>query len=94
MLPARGRTDRRRTCEGGTEGGEFSLSAVFSSIEVERKESEISCVLVDGSVSTVGRTVARLIALIRRGGGAARAGVEGEGCIDRRDGVRDIPIAG
>jgi hypothetical protein len=69
MLPERGPTgsNGRRTCDGPIETDEFSLSDGFSSTERERKESEICFVLVDGPASTVGRTVARLIALIRPG---------------------------
>ena len=79
---------------GGIETDKFSSSDGLFSTERERKESEVCCVLVDDSASVVGRTVARLIALMRPGRGATGVGVGGEGCDDRRDDVRDIPIAG
>ena len=56
------------------ETDKFSLSDALSSTERERKESQVSCVLVDGSASIVGRTVARPIALMRAGG--AQQGLE------------------
>ena len=99
MLAERWRTGsyRRRTCEGDIGPNEFSSSDGCSSAEREMKELERRLVLVDGSAFMGGRTVARLIALARPGrgaGGAGGAGAGGWGFDDRRDGVRDIPIAG